>query len=119
MNPDHLIYEAKQAALKLAEDYTPPAPREKLQLPGEGGRIALEVALEQRRKTGRISDHDFRVAQKLAYVLTGGERANAASPVDEQTILDLERAAFLRLCQETKTRDRIAHLLKTGKPLRN
>jgi 3-hydroxyacyl-CoA dehydrogenase len=65
-----------------------------------------------------ISDHDVRVANAVAHVLCGG-KVTPGSPVSEQYLLDLEREAFLSLCGEQKTQERIAFTLKTGKPLRN
>ena len=70
-------------------------------------------------KAGRyISDHDQKIANKIAYVISGGDLSQATI-VDEQYLLDLEREAFLSLCSERKTLERIQHILKTGKPLRN
>ena len=64
-------------------------------------------------------DHDCKIGEKLAYVLTGGEKAGLTSPVDEQYILDIEREAFISLAGEQLTQDRIKYMLKKGKPLRN
>ncbi|RMF61535.1 MAG: 3-hydroxyacyl-CoA dehydrogenase/enoyl-CoA hydratase family protein [Calditrichaeota bacterium] len=119
INPDHLIYEAKQTALEMAKDYQPPEPRNEIYLPGEGGRLAIEGSLEAMHKQGVLSDHDLLIGKKLAYVLTGGDKANHVTPVDEQYLLDLERQAFVELCQEKKTQERMEYMLKTGKPLRN
>jgi 3-hydroxyacyl-CoA dehydrogenase len=69
-------------------------------------------------RAGRISDHDKKVGEKLAWVLAGGNAPHPAF-LTEQQLLDLEREAFLSLCGEAKTQERIAHTLKTGKPLRN
>ena len=69
-------------------------------------------------RAGRISDHDALIGRKLAYILAGGPTRSAAT-LSEQQLLDLEREAFLSLCGERKTLERIAHTLKTGKPLRN
>ena len=68
--------------------------------------------------THQITEHDRHIGQKLAHVLTGGD-VSAVAPVTEQHLLDLEREAFLSLCGEEKTQERIAHMLETGKPLRN
>ena len=71
-------------------------------------------------KAGKyISDHDKKIANKIAYVISGGDLSQEATFVDEQYLLDLEREAFLSLCSERKTLERIQHILKTGKPLRN
>ena len=69
-------------------------------------------------RAGRISDHDALIGRKLAWILAGGN-VPPATTVSEQQLLDLEREAFLSLCGERKTQERIAHTLKTGKPLRN
>ena len=88
--------------------------------PGEGGRLAIKSAIEGFVKAGTISEHDALVASKLAHVLTGGDRGRRhRSRVDEQYFLDLEREAFVSLAGEPKSQDRMAHMLKTGKPLRN
>lgn len=119
VNPDHLIYEAKQEALRMAEGYQPPEPEKEIYLPGEGGRLAIESTLDNMVKAETISEHDRLIGQKLAYVLTGGDRASQSQPVDEQYLLDLEREAFVSLCSEPKSQQRMQHMLKTGKPLRN
>jgi 3-hydroxyacyl-CoA dehydrogenase len=119
MNRDHLLYEAKQMVLDMARSgYRQPTPREDISVPGSGGRVALEVALKGLRLAGKIGPHDEVVAKKLAYVLTGG---NLLIPkkVSEQYLLDLEREAFVSLCGYEKTQQRMEHMLKTGKPLRN
>ncbi|GAB4327486.1 MAG: 3-hydroxyacyl-CoA dehydrogenase/enoyl-CoA hydratase family protein [Calditrichia bacterium] len=119
LNPEHLIYEAKQEAIALAKNYQPPEYRKDIYLPGEGGRLAIELTLENLVKAGQISQHDAKIGKKLAYVLTGGEKAGLTTPVDEQYLLDIEREAFVSLCGEPLTQARMAHMLKTGKPLRN
>ena len=67
---------------------------------------------------GKATDHDLTIARKLAYILSGGD-AEAGTQQDESHFIDLEREAFVSLCGEPKTQDRIAHILKTGKPLQN
>ncbi|HGY56691.1 MAG TPA: 3-hydroxyacyl-CoA dehydrogenase/enoyl-CoA hydratase family protein [Caldithrix abyssi] len=119
INPDHLIYEAKQAALELAESYRQPQPREDIILPGRDGFLVLKDSLNNFVKKGVISNHDRVVGEKLAWVLTGGERANSVTPVSEQYLLDIEREAFVSLCGEKLSQDRMEYMLKTGKPLRN
>ncbi|MFQ6675555.1 MAG: 3-hydroxyacyl-CoA dehydrogenase/enoyl-CoA hydratase family protein [Fidelibacterota bacterium] len=119
MNRDHLLLEAKSVARELAKDYTPPRYRDDIVLPGKGGRTAMAVALKGYRMRGKISAHDELIARKLATVLTGGERAGPGRTVDEQYLLDIEREAFVSLAAEPKSQDRIRHMLKTGKPLRN
>ena len=119
INPDHLIYEAKQEALKLVDGYKPPEPYKEIYLPGEGGRLAIEGTIEGFAHAGTISQHDALIGKKLAYVLTGGDKASPIKPVDEQYMLDIERQIFLSLCGEPLTQQRLEHMLKTGKPLRN
>lgn len=119
INPDHLIYEAKQTVLELAKNYSPPQPRNEILLPGEGGRLAIEVTMEGILKQGAISEHDFLIGKKLAWVLTGGDKGSPTNPVDEQYLLDIERQAFIELAQTRKSQERMEHMLKTNKPLRN
>jgi 3-hydroxyacyl-CoA dehydrogenase len=119
MNQDRLLYEAKQVALGLvAEGYTPPQPRGDIKVLGTRAIAAVETQLYNMKRGGYISDHDELIARKLAGVLAGGNVA-PRTLVTEQYLLDLEREAFLSLCGERKTQERIQHMLKTGKPLRN
>ena len=78
----------------------------------------MKIALHMMLKGGYISEHDQLIGKKLARVMSGGD-LNHESFVSERRLLDLEREAFLSLCGEPKTQARIAHMLKTGKPLRN
>jgi 3-hydroxyacyl-CoA dehydrogenase len=117
MNPDHLLGDAKQFALELAHDYTPP-PRAQVKVGGEEAFATLKLGVWTYRQGGYISDYDVVVLEKLAHVLSGG-RLTAEQLVSEQYLLDLEREAFLSLCGNPKTQERIAHMLKIGKPLRN
>ena len=70
-------------------------------------------------KSGKISEHDAVIGRKLGHVLTGGDKGGPFTAVDEQYLLDIEREAFISLCGEQKTIDRIEYMLKRGKPLRN
>ena len=119
MNRDYLIQAAKNKALELADGYSPPEYNDSLKLPGAGGRTAMAMALKSFKLQGKISDHDVKIGEKLAYVLTGGDKAGLTKKVDEQYILDIEREAFVSLAGESLTQDRIKHMLKKGKPLRN
>ena len=119
MNSDQLLFEAKSKAIELMENYTPPQYRKDLKLPGSGGRTAMAMALKGFKVQGKISDHDVKIGEKLAYVLTGGNKAGLTKTVDEQYILDIERDAFISLAGEKLTQDRIKYMLKNGKPLRN
>jgi 3-hydroxyacyl-CoA dehydrogenase len=78
----------------------------------------LKLGVHMMKRAGYISDHDAFIGEKLARILTGGD-LNHQTRVSEQYFLDLEREAFLSLIGTRKTQDRIAHMLKTGKPLRN
>lgn len=119
MNRDHLIAQAKQEVLNLAaQNYSPPTRGKIIYAVGERMLAALRVAIYSMRQANYISDFDALVGNKLAYVLCGGN-ITAPTWVDEQYILDLEREAFVSLCGEEKTRERIWHFLSTGKPLRN
>ena len=119
LNNDQRIYAAKQKAIEIAEGYEPPQYREDLKLPGTGGRTAMAMAIKGFKVQGKISNHDEFIAKKLAYVLTGGDKAGLTKTVDEQYLLDIEREAFVSLAGEKLTQDRIGYMLKKGKPLRN
>jgi 3-hydroxyacyl-CoA dehydrogenase len=120
MNDEHLIGVAKQAALDLANaDYKAPNPNDTpIYAIGRRGKAAMLTAIKQMEWGGFISPHDALIARKLAHVLCGGD-LSAPQWVTEQYILDLEREAFVSLIAETKTQERIGHMLQTGKPLRN
>tara|TARA_B110000240_G_scaffold140994_1_gene156015 strand:+ start:5286 stop:7631 length:2346 start_codon:yes stop_codon:yes gene_type:complete len=120
LNNDQRIWIAKQKALELVgNDYNPPQYRDDLKLPGAGGRTAMAMALKGFKAQGKISEHDEFIAKKLAFVLTGGDKAGLTKSVDEQYLLDIEREAFVSLAGEKLSQDRIRFMLKKGKPLRN
>ena len=119
LNRDYLIQTAKDKAIELTEGYQPPTYRDDLKLPGTGGRTAMSMALKGFKMQGKISEHDMFIGEKLAYVMTGGDKAGLTKTVDEQYILDIEREAFISLGGEKLTQDRISYMLKKGKPLRN
>ena len=120
LNNDQRIWAAKQKVLELINDnYQPPEYRNDLKLPGAGGRTAMAMALKGFKAQGKISAHDELIAKKLAFVLTGGEKAGLTKSVEEQYLLDIEREAFVSLAGEALTQDRIRYMLKVGKPLRN
>ena len=79
----------------------------------------MSMALKGFKMQGKISEHDLKIGEKLAYVMTGGDKAGLTKTVDEQYILDIEREAFVSLSGEKLTQDRISFMLKKGKPLRN
>ena len=119
MNRARLLADAKQQALRLAESgYAPPLPRTEIPAPGESVLATLKLGVHWMREGEFISDHDAIIGRHLANVLCGGA-ITPGTPVSEQYLLDLELEAFLSLCGERKTQDRIASTLKTGKPLRN
>ncbi|SVD50822.1 uncharacterized protein METZ01_LOCUS403676, partial [marine metagenome] len=82
-------------------------------------RTAMTMALKGFKTSGKISEHDELIGKKLAYVLTGGNKAGLTKSVDEQYLLDIEREAFVSLAGEKLSQDRISYMLKKGKPLRN
>lgn len=118
MNRDHLLNEAKKSVLDLVREGYQPPPRAKIYAAGERALAALRIAIFSMLSGKYISEYDAKVGEKLGYVLCGG-KLTAPAWVDEQYILDLEREAFISLCGEEKTRERIWHFLNTGKPLRN
>jgi 3-hydroxyacyl-CoA dehydrogenase len=118
MNRERLVADAKETALALVRaGYHPPVPAE-IRVLGEEFIAAAKLAVHMMIRGEFASEHDGLVARKLAYVLAGGS-ITAPQSVPEQYVLDLEREAFVSLCGEKKTQERIAHTLKTGKPLRN
>jgi 3-hydroxyacyl-CoA dehydrogenase len=118
MNPERLIGDAKEAALGMRASYAPGAPRQDIPVAGEAGYALLKMGLFLAHEGGYISEYDCVVGEKLAYVLSGG-RLTGEQRVAEQYLLDLEREAFLSLCGQAKTQERMAHMLKNGKALRN
>ncbi len=118
MNRDRLVADAKAAALTLARSYQPPSPRAGVRVLGQAGLAALQMAVYLGRQGGYISEYDAVVAGQLARVLCGGN-LSGQPVVSEQYLLDLEREAFLSLCGRRQTQERMQHMLKTGKPLRN
>jgi 3-hydroxyacyl-CoA dehydrogenase len=117
MNPDRLIGDAKELALLRARGYAPPD-RAQVKVGGEAAFALLKLGIWSYRQGGYISDHDVTVLEKVAHVLSGG-RLTGEQLAPEEYILDLEREAFLSLCGNAKTQERIQYTLKTGKPLRN
>lgn len=118
MNKSRNISEAKKRVLELAEDYIMPSMREDVTVTGRSGLGNLYVAANSLHRAGYASEHDVKIARKIAWVMCGGD-LTGEQQVSEQYLLDLEREAFLSLCGEQKTLERIQHMLETGKPLRN
>jgi len=126
MNRDRLVADAKDTALALlrggwkpaANSWQEGAQNTQIKVLGEGFLAAAKMAIHLMVRGGYASDYDAHVARRLANILAGGA-LSAPQMVSEQYVLDLEREAFVSLCGEKKTQERIAHTLKTGKPLRN
>ena len=119
MNGDRLVADAKQEVLNLVSlGYSQPVERTDIYVMGEAAESAMKLALHMMKQGGYISDHDQLIGRKLAHVMAGGS-VNHSTEVSERYLLDLEREAFVSLCGERKTQERIAAMLKTGKPLRN
>jgi 3-hydroxyacyl-CoA dehydrogenase len=119
MNRDRLMEDARQTALAMARaGYLPPAAAPLVPVAGRAGLASLKLSLHMMKEAGYITDYDAEVGRRLAYVLSGGDLPEPAS-VPESYLLELEREAFVALCGEPKTQQRMEHLLKTGRPLRN
>ncbi|MGB9825399.1 MAG: enoyl-CoA hydratase-related protein, partial [Desulfofundulus sp.] len=118
MNRDRVIGDAKNLVLEMArQGFQPPRPAT-VRAVGTSGYAVLQLAIETLRWSNQITEHDARIAKKIAYVLTGGG-VTPGTTITEQDLLDLEREAFLSLLGEPKTIERIRHMLATNKPLRN
>jgi len=118
MNPERLIDDAKKLALLVARDYVAGVPRTDVEVGGAEDLALLKTGIYLARQGNYITEYDTVVGEKLAYVLSGGPLTGRQT-VTEQYLLDLEREAFLSLCGQRKTQERMQHMLKTGKPLRN
>jgi 3-hydroxyacyl-CoA dehydrogenase len=119
MNADRLIADAKKEVLALAASgYVEPQQRKDILALGAPALATLKLGIHQMKRAGYISDHDAEIGTQLARILTGGD-LNHPTRVSEQYLLDLEREAFLSLVGMRKTQERLGHMLKTGKPLRN
>jgi len=118
MNPERLVADAKALALTLVPNYVPGVPRTDVKVAGEAAYGLLKLGVWSFVQGGYITEYEGVIGEKLAFVLAGG-RLVGEQLVSEQYLLDLEREAFLSLCGNLKTQERMAHMLKTGKPLRN
>ncbi|MCB0665119.1 MAG: enoyl-CoA hydratase/isomerase family protein [Saprospiraceae bacterium] len=118
MNVNRAISEAKDKVIQLSENYVAPTPRTDVLVMGRPGLGALYAAASSLHLGRYASDHDILIAKKIAWVLCGGD-LSAEQEVSEQYLLDLEREAFLSLCGEQKTLERIQYMLENNKPLRN
>jgi 3-hydroxyacyl-CoA dehydrogenase len=117
MNRDRLLADAKARVLALAENYAPPA-AQTIALPGPTAKVAIDLAVEGFRQSGKATPHDAVVAGQLATVLSGGD-TDITDTVSEDDVLALERDAFVDLALHPQSMARVSHMLKTGKPLRN
>jgi 3-hydroxyacyl-CoA dehydrogenase len=118
LNTNRNISEAKKVVLALAPNYIQPIPRSDVFVLGRTGLGALYVAAHSLKLGNYASEHDIKIAKKVAFVLCGGDLTSPQN-VSEQYLIDLEREAFLSLCGEQKTLERIQYMLENGKPLRN
>lgn len=120
MNSSRRIKEAKEAALGLMEEgYTAPVARTDIPILGKNALSTLYAGIAGMQFGHYASEHDAKIARKVAYVMCGGDISAEGTLVTEQYLIDLEREAFMSLVAEKKTQDRIQHMLQTGKPLRN
>lgn len=117
MNKSRLLADAKTRILEMVNHYVPPTPYA-YPLPGKTAKILLGMGIKTFHLLGKASDYDVEIAEKLAFVLSGGN-ADITSPLSEDDLLALEREAFVALVKQAGTLARLEHMLKTGKPLRN
>jgi 3-hydroxyacyl-CoA dehydrogenase len=119
MNKDRQIAEAKQTVLAMARaGYIQPQPKTDVLALGEAALTKFKLGIHMMKRGGYISDHDALIGTKIAEVVSGGAITHPTR-VSEQYLLDLEREAFISLLATRPTQERLAHMLKTGKPLRN
>ncbi len=119
LSKPHLIQQAKDEVLHLlGRGYSPASPRERISVVGDPGIQTFRMVLYNMLESRFISPYDMFVGERVATVLCGGE-IDAGQTVSESYLLELERRTFVELCQQEKTKQRIEHMLKTGKPLRN
>ncbi|MCI5060671.1 MAG: 3-hydroxyacyl-CoA dehydrogenase NAD-binding domain-containing protein [Alphaproteobacteria bacterium] len=120
MNRDRLLFDAKQKALELMKaGYTAPEPVEEIRLPGPSGKLALDMAVADFKKSGKATPYDVVVSEAVAKVLSGGDKADWTKPLHEDDLYKLEHAEFMKLVRKDGTLARIEHMLEKGKPLRN
>ncbi len=118
MDTDRRIFDAKQKAIALAANYRPSRPLIDLRAPGRSVAATIKSQLWNMRMGGQVTEFEQVLANTIADVITGGD-VPAGTLITEEYLLDLEREAFLKLCGQKKTLERIQHMLKKGKPLRN
>lgn len=119
INQSRLLADAKARVIEFSvAGYTKPFPRSDIRVLGKDALSMFLVGAHSMETAHYISGHDKKISGKLAYIMSGGDLSYPQN-VSEQYLLDLEREAFLSLCGERKTQERIEYTLKTGKPLRN
>ncbi len=119
MNRDRLLFEAKQKALALAENYEAPDKDVSVQVSGPTGKVAMMLAVTDFQKSGKATPYDGVVCDALSDVLSGGADGDMTVPITEDDLLRLEKSAFMTLVRNEGTLQRIEHMLEKGKPLRN
>ncbi|MGB4058451.1 MAG: 3-hydroxyacyl-CoA dehydrogenase NAD-binding domain-containing protein [Alphaproteobacteria bacterium] len=119
MNRDRLLFDAKARALLLAKDYKAPAKLDDIRLAGAGGKMALDLAVADLKKSGKATPYDVVVSDALASVLTGGNKGDWTVKMSEDDLLKLELSEFMKLLHNDGTLARIEYMLDNGKPLRN
>jgi 3-hydroxyacyl-CoA dehydrogenase len=118
MNIDNLIYDAKQKVISLSTNYIPSKPKVGLKAPGKDVFATIKTMLWTMQRGNYISEYDAHIGEMVAYVMTGGD-VNPGTLITEEYLVELEREAFLKLCGDKKTQERIQYMLKTNKPFRN
>jgi 3-hydroxyacyl-CoA dehydrogenase len=118
MDIDRLIADARQKVLALAGNYRPSRPVERLPAPGRSIAASIKTQLWNMQQGGFVTEYEQEIGGIIADVITGGD-VPPGTEISEKYLLELEREAFLKLCGKKKTGQRIQHMLKTGKPLRN
>ena len=117
MNKNRLLADAKNKALSLSKAYKPPEPFT-YQLPGKTAKVLMDMATKAFRIIGKATEYDVVISGHLAHILSGGD-CDLTEPLTENDMLTLELEAFVALVKQKGTLDRLDHMLKTGKPLRN
>ncbi len=117
MNRARVLYEAKSKCLEMVENYEAPLPNEHF-LPGPSGKAALDLAVDDLVKAGHATPHDVIVTKELSHILSGGD-TDPTDTVSDDKILEMEKTSIIKLMKTEGTMDRVEHMLKTGKPLRN
>ena len=119
MNRGQLLSVAMETAAALADGGYKPPEHAIISVAGTSGKSGIMSSVEAQRATGTITDTDLAIADALAGILTGGPDGDLMRPLSEEEMMRLEREALLELGKSTATMDRIEHMMKTGKPLRN